>query len=193
MKMRVAPWYGAMPRPGAVPAVPAPAVPRRRFQTPDHRRADRNHTAARRACFIDGIAGGLGHRQVLLVHLVPFDVVHAHRLEGAGADVQGDEGVANAARFECGENIRIEMQARRGRRDRSQVARVHGLIAFAIGAFRLAPDVGRQRHLAVGFEKRHDLARELQVEQIALPPQHARLRAAGQLHDRIRRLSPCWP
>ena len=46
-----------------------------------------------------------------------IDVVGPHRLEGARADVQRDEGAAHAARLERGEDVGVEVQARRRRRN----------------------------------------------------------------------------
>src|SRR5260370_41617809 len=98
---------------------------------------------------------------------MPFDVVHPHRLEGAGADVQGDEGMANSPFLERGKNVRVEMQARGRRGDCARSARIDGLIALEIAAFRLAADVGRQGRLAVRLEKSRNIERQMQVVDIA--------------------------
>ena len=53
-------------------------------------------------------------------------------------------------------------------------ARIDGLVALAIGGLGRAIDIGRQRHRAVRLEELQHVARELQVKQLALAPDHAR-------------------
>jgi hypothetical protein len=93
--------------------------------------------------------------------------------------------VTNAWRTcrKLGKNIGVEVQACRRCGDGAGSARIDGLIAFAIAAFRRARDVGRQRHFAVSLEERHHVARKLQMEQIALSFEHVRALAAGKTHD----------
>src|ERR1700733_10558541 len=121
------------------------------------------------------------------MHLMPFDVVRPHRLEGAGTHMQGDERMAYSARLERGKSVGVEMQPRRGRSHGAEDARIHGLIALAIVAFRLPRDVGRQGYFAVSLEESRHLAREPQMEQIALSSEHARRMTSGQF-DRGARL-----
>src|SRR5664279_1693951 len=61
-------------------------------------RADGNHTATTRSGTGDGINGSLWDVEAFRVHVVFGEVVYAHRLEGAGADVQGQPGEFGAAR-----------------------------------------------------------------------------------------------
>ncbi len=127
------------------------------------------------------------------MHLVRVDVIHPHRLKSAGAHMQSDEGMAHAPSPQRRKNLLVEMQSGgRARLRRPSCARIHGLVALLIRAFRRPVDVGRQRHCAVRLEKSQHVAGELQPEQIPLPCLHARGMAPGQPH-RSRPFSvPCW-
>ena len=65
------------------------------------------------------------------------EVLAAHRLEGAGADVQRERGALDAARLERVEQRVVEMQRRRRRGDRAGPRREHRLVAPLV--------VGRRR------------------------------------------------
>ena len=70
------------------------------------------------------------------MHHVPLHLLHPHRLERAGPDVQRDECMPDPPRFEGSESFRIEMQARRGRRHRAEFTCIDSLIPIAIRALR---------------------------------------------------------
>ena len=71
-----------------------------------------------------------------------------HRLEGAGANVQGDVRGPMPAASSAAISSRREMQAGGRRGDRAVVSGEHGLVvgAVALVGVALARDVGRQRH-----------------------------------------------
>src|SRR5260370_22715937 len=98
-----------------------------------------------------------------------------------------------SSRLEGSEDIRIEMQARRGRRDRTRIAGKNGLIALAIGGFRRPVHIGRQRHIAVDLEVRQHGCGEFEPEELAPPAQHTRRRPPGQRHPRSRFQSLAGP
>ena len=108
------------------------------------------------------------------MHAVLAQVLAAHRLEGAGAHVQGDAGAADPARGQGVEQGLVEMQARGGRGHRARLARVHGLVALVVGGAVGALDVRRQRHVADALQA---LAQRLggveaQARELALAAQH---------------------
>ena len=82
------------------------------------------------------------------------EVVAAHRLEGARADVQGDRAALDAARRERREQLGVEVQRRGRRGDRAGLRREHRLVAALVVGAVVAGDVGRQRHVAVALEQR---------------------------------------
>ena len=77
--------------------------------------------------------------------------------------MQRQERALDAARRERASSGRVEVQARGRRRDGARRAREHGLVALAVRCIGRARDVRRQRHLAVRFEERHDVAIELEL------------------------------
>ena len=91
------------------------------------------------------------HHAALGLHAVMLGVGDLHRSEGAGADVQGDRRLADAALAEPGDQAAREVEARGGRRHRPGARRVDGLVVAAVAGVgrALAQDIGRQRHLAV--------------------------------------------
>ena len=118
------------------------------------------------------------------MHFVALDLILADGLESPRAHVQRHEGAAHPARFERGEHVGIEVQARRGRGDGSGLARIDGLISLPIRRFGRPFDIGRQRHLAERLEEREYLVRKFQAEQITLAIEQPRRAAAGQKHGR---------
>ena len=77
----------------------------------------------------------------------------AHRLEGAGADMQRDARGGDAGVGERGQQLGREMQAGGGRGDRAVVAGEQGLVVGAVLRIgHAAADVGRQRHRAALLE-----------------------------------------
>ena len=80
--------------------------------------------------------------------------VGAHGLKCAGPHVQRHECGLHAALDERGNQRLVEVQAGGGCGDRAMFAREYALVAGAVGGVGFAPDVRRQRHLAVALEKR---------------------------------------
>ena len=96
----------------------------------------------------------VAHFDEFRVHDVRAHRVGAHGLKRAGAHVQRDERGLHAALAERREQRLVEVQAGGGCGDRAMFAREHALVASAVGGIGFAPDVRRQRHLAVALEKR---------------------------------------
>ena len=121
------------------------------FQRPQRGRADGEHAPP-----FDRLQRFERNRVALAVHAVLFDFVDAHRLEGAGADVQGDfRDCGAAAHRSASEYLRRNAGPRSARRRRRGCG-VHRLVALGVVGARRVPDVGRQRHAAVALEHRVD-------------------------------------
>src|SRR6516164_8920854 len=95
-------------------------------------------------------------------------IIAAQRLKGAGADMQGNAGMAHPTRSERGEQRGIEVQTGGWRRHRARLAREDALIALAISGLQWAVDVWRQRHLAEALEEFHRGRRQLDAPQLRL-------------------------
>ncbi len=120
------------------------------------------------------------------------EILVAHRLKGAGADVQRDVREAHAARIERGQHRVVEVQAGGRRGDRAGLARVDRLVALAVARLGVAPDIRRQRHVAVALEQLEPgIAVLPQYEQIAIARAHLAFDAAleDQARARLRRLA----
>ena len=107
------------------------------------------------------VGGGLGDVVALGVHAVVFDALGLDGAEGAGADVEGDEGAADAAGLEVGEEGVGEVEAGGGGGDGADLAGVDGLVAFAVeaghlGVVGVAVDVGGDGGEAVTGEDVHE-------------------------------------
>src|SRR3989442_464826 len=105
------------------------AVPGSRFSTWNAKRplASRARRAGR-----DALRRRLRQPEGFRLEAVLLDVGRPHRLEGAGADVQGQHGRGHARGGERLEELLGEMQPRRGRGDGALLARVDRLVALAI-------------------------------------------------------------
>ena len=112
------------------------------------------------------------------MHVVIFDALHAHRLEGAGAHVQGDEGGAHALFGDLAHQLFIEVQAGGGRGHGAGALRIDRLIALAVGAFVGAVYIRRQRHVADAVEQWQHLFGEAQLEQRVVARDHLGFAAA---------------
>jgi hypothetical protein len=88
--------------------------------------------------------GGGGDIVLLMVHDVVFDAFGADGLEGADADVEGDEGVRDG-----GEHFGGEMQAGGGGGDGAFVGGEDGLVAFAVEGLFVALHVVGEGEVAV--------------------------------------------
>ncbi len=154
------------------------------FQRAHHCRAHRDHAAAAGA----GAAYLFDQRgtdvEPLLVHHVLVELVHPHRLEGAGAHMQGDVAELHPALAQARQQRLVEVQPGGGRGDRADFAREHGLIALAVFDTRLAADIGRQRQAASLEQPVLQRGRDLETQQIelAIAAQHLGL-AAGIERD----------
>ncbi|MCY1231077.1 hypothetical protein D9M72_435130 [compost metagenome] len=103
-------------------------------------------------------------------------VLGAHRLEGAGAHVQRQEGAPHAGGIEPGEQRIVEMQARGGRGHRAGAARVDGLVAGFVVGVRVVRDIRRQRQAAVALDQVQRRLGEAQREELV----HARAHGDGE-------------
>ncbi|MNO47024.1 hypothetical protein D3C76_373240 [compost metagenome] len=112
------------------------------------------------------------------MHVVVFDLVDPHRLEGARADVQGHEGPLHALGGNLLQQRLVEVQAGRGRCDRTGTLGVDGLVALTVGALVGAVDIGRQRHVPDAFEQWQHLFGEAQLEQRFVARDHFGLATA---------------
>jgi hypothetical protein len=83
------------------------------------------------------------------VHPVLVQVILAHRLEGAGTDVQGDLRGLDADAAGGLQHRLVEVQPGGGRRDGPVASGIDGLVALPVRGVVGALDVGRQRHMAV--------------------------------------------
>lgn len=86
------------------------------------------------------------------MHAVIRQSLCPHRLESAGADMQGNEGGADAQRAQFRQQRVIEVQARRRRGDRAPLAGKHRLVTRLVGGLRGAFDVGRQGQASVALD-----------------------------------------
>jgi hypothetical protein len=123
------------------------------------------------------------------VHAVVLDLLDLDRPERPGAHMQGQLRRFHALRRQLGQHGLIEMQPRRRCGHRPGIAGIHRLVALAIGGLGRAVDVGRQRHLAPGFEalEQRRAGAEIQPEQLGVAPQHlGGERAPGERQDRAR-------
>ncbi len=101
----------------AGPAARAPSSRAGTLQQTQRGRADSDDAPAPRLGRVQRVGGCLADRTGLGVHLVVGGIVHLHRQERTGADMQGDEAALDAFGIECGKQLGREMQARSGRRD----------------------------------------------------------------------------
>ena len=110
------------------------------------------------------------------------EVVHPHRLEGAGADMQGEPGALRPTLCDAREQRVVEVQAGGGRGDRAGFAGIDRLVARLVGLAGGALDVGRQRQLAVALEQREQVlaGRKAQVEELAHAAEHLDLEGVRQ-------------
>ncbi len=127
-----------------------------------------------RLCCVHGVDGRLRDFEPLLMHAVIGDAFDAHRLEGAGADVQRDAGALHTACVDLRQQRFVQMQ-RRGRcRHGAGLGGEDGLItAFVVGRV-VVRDVRRQRYVAVALH---------QLEWVGWKPQaHQRVVGAAAAH-----------
>jgi hypothetical protein len=118
MKMSVSPVIGcSVPPRAADSSARSAVVPTATMRPP----------AARVAS--DGGHGPGADLEPLAVHAVLGDALHAHRLEGAGADMQRHARLLHAALLQRLQQRLVEVQRRRGRRHGSGTVGEDGLVA----------------------------------------------------------------
>ena len=109
--------------------VPAPALPARRLERAQRRRAERDDRPAAR----DQRRGLLGDRVALAMHVVLADVVGADRLERAVADVERDGAIAMPRAASASVIAGVMCRPAVGAATAPGTRREHRLIALAIG------------------------------------------------------------
>lgn len=130
------------------------------------------------------------HHHPLGMHAVPGQIVHPHRLEGAGAHVQRQITDIDARRLYLRQRFGVEVQPRGGRRDRARMAAVDGLITTVVERVRGAANVRRQRQLAHLIQPLAQRQIEMQTEKLTLAitnAGHHPLSATGKLKARAGR------
>jgi hypothetical protein len=114
-------------------------------------------------------------------------VLDAHRLEGAGAHVQGHVGDVHALRGQLVEQRLVEVQAGGRRGDGARLLRVDGLVTLLVELVGVVLDVGRQRQAAVGLDQLEHVAFEVQGEEFAGALARGDVEGVGQA-DAVARL-----
>ena len=124
------------------------------------------------------------------MHAVLREILHAHRLEGACADVQGHAGNAHAALVQAREQGLVEVQPGGGRGHRAGVARIDRLVAPLVLGIGRMRDVRRQRQHAFALEHVQHRRIEAQQPELAVALEHlGPCRAEQQPRARARRLA----
>ena len=124
--------------------------------------------------------GGFGHVKPFAVHFVFGNIVHAHGLERACADMQRNLRKFYTFLLQCAQDFVGEMQPCGGCRHSPLIFGIHGLVARVVVVVGGAHDVGRQRQRAVFFQQRINIVPvvELQLEQFADALGHGGVQAA---------------
>ena len=122
------------------------------FESANRGGADGDDSAPAVERVIDGGGGAGGNGIRLGVEFVILNTIDADWLESSEADVQRDLGSLDAALTNSVENLWSEMETGGGRRYRSALLGINGLIALAIAERIRARDVGRERDVADAIE-----------------------------------------
>jgi hypothetical protein len=126
----------------------SPTRPNRVFETPDCSGANSDDSPRFAESLVDGGSGGGRYGVGLRVEFVILDTLDADRLKCSQTDVQCYVGGLDPALANAIENLRCEVKARGGGRDRTELFGINGLVALAI-ARRIRPrDIGRKRDVA---------------------------------------------
>jgi hypothetical protein len=99
-------------RVSAAPGRTVPSCAARALERPERGRADGDDPAASAPHLADQPRRRLRDLVPLGVHAVVADVLGLHRREGAGPDVQRDEGAPDAALVEAGQELGREVERR---------------------------------------------------------------------------------
>ena len=154
-----------------------------RLERAQRRRADGDDAAATGTRRGDG-GGGLGRDPVpLAVHPVRGQIVALHRRKRAGAHVQRHPGDGDTRRPQRREHRLVEMQSGGRRGDGAGMAGIDGLVARLVRGVGSAPDVRRQRDLAVAIEILGERLRSVdgEPEEAVVARDHGRRHAARQV------------
>jgi hypothetical protein len=125
---------------------------RRRFERAQAGRADGDHPTASAACLGDGVHCRGGNLEALAVHPVLGQIADAHRLEGAGTDMQGQPGSTDTMLGEPLQQCGVEVQAGGWRCHGTGRAGKDGLVAFFVRRCGGVRDVRRQRQPPVALD-----------------------------------------
>ena len=126
--------------------------------------ADRDDPAFLLSRALDGGHGGFRNLEAFGVHAVFGDVVHAHRLERAGADVQRQPRQVHALRSELVEQRRVEMEARRRGCHGAYILRKDRLVACFILDFDRMRDVRWEWQAPMLLDQGIQIARTFQFQ-----------------------------
>src|ERR1700692_2106783 len=96
------------------------------------------------------------------MHPMLREILHAHRLERARANMQRQRRALHAASVESGKERRVEVQACRGRRDRAGISCIDRLVAGFIEGIGIVFDIRRQRQAAILLDQRQAIGRKMQ-------------------------------
>ena len=141
--------------------------------------ANADHTPAVFPCLVDELRRLLRYHAVFAVHGVVGDLLLLHRAEGAQTHMKCNVPNLYTHCLHSLQQLRREMQPRRGRCRRAVDLGVHRLIAFLI--LQLLLDVRRQGHLAQPLQ-------HLQKDALIFEP-HQPVAVRQLLHDLCRQLS----
>ena len=166
-----------------------------RLDQAQRRGADGNDPPARAAGGGDLGGGRIADLAPFGMHPVGRHVLDLDRQEGARADMQRDMADGHAHLAQLVQQIVVEMQRCRGRRDRPRDARPDGLVILAVlrigGAAR--GDIGRQGHRARRIEGRVEIPpREVEAQPplpLILGLEHGRQRVGKDDLARLRTAS----
>ena len=132
---------------------------RHRLESPHGGGAAAEDAAAPRLACVDCVSRFQGNRKRLEIHVVVFDILRLDGAESAWADMERDGDALHTFGVERRKDLRREMQTRRRSGDGADIARVYGLVAFAIGLFffegAFALHVRRDGRAAEFVEKLH--------------------------------------
>ena len=109
------------------------------------------------------------------MHLVVFNTLDAHGLEGASPDVQGHEGALDAFVRQRLQQRLVKMQPCSRCGHRAGTLGVHRLVTLAVTALIGTVDIGWQRHMPDTLKQTQHRLGKGQLEQSVMPGQHARL------------------
>ena len=152
------------------------------LQRAQRSRANRRHPATALARGRNAGDRVKRNRIQLAVHAVRGDLLHSHRLESTGTDVQRNVGDLHTKRLQPLQHRLIEMQPRCRRRHRTRICGINGLVTTFIKAIRRMLDIRRQWQTSGLLENIEHLGRIEKAQQEHIPgsPGYLRLPAPCQ-------------